>query len=105
MSGALTALALTERPEGLVLAVRAAPGASKERVVGVHGSALKIAVAAPPEKGKANARILAVLATALAISARDLTLLSGDTSRDKRILIVGLPRSELLARLARALGT
>lgn len=96
---------LAEQAGGFVLALRVAPGASRERLVGVHGTALKIAVQAPPERGKANARVLAVLAHALHISTRDVTLLSGDTSRDKRVLIAGLTRSELLARIASALGS
>ena len=105
MSGLLATLAIEDRQGGLAIALRVAPGASRERVVGIHGRALKVAVQAAPEKGKANARVLQVLATALGISTRDLTLLSGDTSRDKRILIAGLPRAQLLARLAELLDS
>ena len=97
-------LALQERDDGIAFAVRAAPGASRERVVGVHGEALKVAVAAPPEKGKANARLLAVLAQALGVPPRDLELLSGAGSRDKRVLVRGLPLAELRARLQALVG-
>jgi uncharacterized protein (TIGR00251 family) len=97
------ALALQPDGDALVLKVRAAPGASRERIVGIHGDALKVAVRAPPERGKANDGILALLAQALSIPTRDLALVSGDTSRDKRVRVAGLSRAELLARLRDAL--
>ena len=92
-------LATQAHADGLVVKVRAAPGASRERVVGLHADALKIAVQAPPEKGRANERIAAVLAAALGLPARDVELVSGPTSRDKRFLIRGHDRLDLEARL------
>ena len=50
---------------GAVIAVKAVAGASRDRVVGVLGDALKIATAAAPEKGKANRAIAATLTKAL----------------------------------------
>lgn len=94
-------LALEPRADGVVLKVRAAPGASRERVIGEHGDALKIAVQAPPEKGKANQAIAAVLAQALGLAARDIELVSGATARDKRFLVRRLAPDELRKRLAR----
>ena len=93
------ALRLESRGDQVVLAVRVTPGAARERIVGVHGDALKVAVAAPPEKGRANDRLLAVLAQALGLPARSLTLLSGATSRDKRVGVRGVDAADLRARL------
>jgi uncharacterized protein (TIGR00251 family) len=90
---------IEDRADGAVVKVRAAPGASRERVVGIHGDALKVAVAAAPEKGKANRRILEVIARELDVPARSLELVSGMTSRDKRVLVRGVTRAELIEKL------
>jgi uncharacterized protein YggU (UPF0235/DUF167 family) len=47
-------IAIVGHAEGLVLPVRAQPGARKAGVLGEHGDALKIAVTVPPEEGRAN---------------------------------------------------
>lgn len=91
---------ITQRPGGASLAVKASPGSARERVVGVLGDALKVAVSAAPEKGKANAAIAAVLAAALGVPPRDVQLLSGPTNPRKEFLVAGLNAEQLRARLA-----
>jgi len=86
--------------DSVVLRVRAAPGASRECVTGLHGDALKIAVTAPPEKGKANARIVAVLAETLGLSKAQVSLEKGAASRDKSFRLQGITAAEVLERLA-----
>lgn len=86
---------------GAVMKVRAAPSSSRERIVGAHGDALKVAVSAPPEKGKANERLLAVIAECLGLPARRLTLVSGMTSRDKVVRVEGLDAEGLRGLLRR----
>ncbi len=103
MSGA-DAVYLGETPQGTWLKVRAVPGASRDRVVGIHGDAVKVSVSAAPEKGKANKRILAVLAARLGLAGGDLQVVGGQTSRDKRVLVLGLSTTELRSRLAKVLG-
>jgi len=93
------ALALSPHEDGCAIRVRAQPGASRERIVGVHGDALKIAVSAPPERGRANQHIAAVLASALDVPTRAITLLSGATSRDKRFAVDGRTPEECRALL------
>ena len=83
----------------VTLKVRASPGASRDRIVGVLGDALKIAVSAAPEKGRANKRILRLLADALGLAPRDLAVVGGEASRDKRVRIAGLSSAELCERL------
>ena len=76
------------------------PGAQRTGVTGEHAGALRLAVAAPPEKGKANKVALRFLAKALNLSRTGLELAAGETSRDKVILCRGVSAGELEARLA-----
>ncbi len=93
---------LEEKGEALYIKVRAAPGAARNSVVGVHGDALKIAVSAAPERGKANRAICDVLAAALGLRASRVSLHSGETSRDKKVRVDGLSRAAAEARLSEA---
>jgi uncharacterized protein len=97
-------ITISDHAEGCVLPVRAQPGARKAGVLGEHAGALKVAVTAPPEDGRANKALLEVLREALVVKRSQVELLSGETSRDKRFLIRGLPRSELSARVAALVG-
>src|SRR5204863_3250004 len=81
---------LSPHAQGCVLPVRARPGARKEAVLGEHAGALRVAVTVAPERGKANAAIARVLADALGCRPSQVSLLSGETGRDKRFLIAGL---------------
>lgn len=90
---------VTPHAEGAVLMVRAQPGARKNAVVGEHAGALRVAVSAPPEKGKANAAIQDVLAEALGCKSSQIDLLSGETSRVKKFLVTGVTLDELRRRL------
>jgi uncharacterized protein (TIGR00251 family) len=82
--------ALRETPGGVLVKVRASPGASRERVAGLHGDALKIAVTAPPEKGKANDAIRRALARHLQLRDSQVSVSSGLTSREKWLRVEGL---------------
>ena len=95
---------LTPQPDGLVLPVRAQPGARKNAVTGEHVGALRVAVSAAPEKGKANAAIRAVLVDALGLKNSQVNLLSGETSRDKTFVVSGIEADELRRRIAEVLG-
>jgi uncharacterized protein (TIGR00251 family) len=97
-------ITLGEHAEGLVLPVRAQPGARKTGVLGEQAGALKVAVTAPPEDGRANKALLETLREVLRLKRSQLELLSGETSRDKRFLVRGLTRAELEARLAAVLA-
>lgn len=92
--------------DGVVLHLHIQPGAKKTEVVGLHGDALKIRLAAPPVDGKANAALLAFLAaklsprgTAPGAAKPVLSLISGDTSRSKRVRVEGLDSAAIAARL------
>lgn len=81
----------------VVLMLHIQPGARKTEVAGLHGDALKIRLAAPPVDGKANAALLAFLAKACSVPKSAVSLLSGETSRSKRVRIVGAEVSVLEA--------
>lgn len=80
-------------------AVKAVPGSSRDRVQGLLGTALKVQVAAPPERGKANARILEVLAAALGVPPAAVTLVAGHHAPQKRVEVRGLSAAQVLQRL------
>ncbi len=86
-----------ETPEGIVLFVRAQPGARKNEIVGKLADSLKVRVTAPPEKGKANEAIIELLAGRLGLKKSALRVVSGETSRDKKILIQCVSHSVLMS--------
>jgi uncharacterized protein (TIGR00251 family) len=92
---------ILEHKEGSILPVRAQPGARKSAVIGEHAGALKVAVTALPEDGRANKALIETLAAALGIKRSQIELLSGPTSREKRFLIRGVQASTLVAALGR----
>ena len=85
--------------DGVTLRLHIQPGAKKTEVVGLHGEALKIRLAAPPVDGKANACLLAFIAERLEVAKSAVSLLSGDTSRAKRVHVSGVSDAEAKARL------
>jgi uncharacterized protein len=93
---------LTDHAEGCVLPVRAQPNAKRTGVVGERNGALKVAVTAPPEDGRANAALVEALRDALGLKRSQVELLAGQTSRDKRFLI-RLPAAEVREKLRQVL--
>ena len=73
----------------LVICVHAQPGAKRTEVAGLHGDALKIRVAAPALEDRANEALIAFIAEKLGIPKRDVTLVSGAKSREKRFAVRG----------------
>lgn len=83
------------------LAVKVVPGASREGVAGWLGASLKVRVAAPPERGRANAAVMALLAEALDVPKESVRIVSGHGSARKLVEIDGLSESEVRTRLAK----
>jgi uncharacterized protein len=75
---------------GVRLRIHVQPNASKNQIVGLHGEALKIKVAAPPEDGRANAELCEFLAETLAIAKSRVTVVSGLSSRAKQLEIANI---------------
>jgi uncharacterized protein (TIGR00251 family) len=81
------------------LRVRVVPGARASRLVGRHGDAWKVQVAAPAERGAANDAVLRLVADLLAVRRADVALVSGHGSREKIVELAGLTVDEAERRL------
>lgn len=77
------------------LHVKAVPGASRDEIAGPFGSRLKIKVSAPPEGGKANKAIIALLARELGARKHAISLESGQTNPEKTFRIEGVSPAQL----------
>ena len=98
-------LPLTQRADGVAIAVRLTPRAAADRIRGLARNAagapvLLVSVTAVPEKGKANAALIRLLAKAWSVPKTSLTVISGASDRNKVILASGDP-----ARLTERIGT
>jgi len=92
-----------DSPEGIVLRIHVQPGAGRSAVVGRHGDALKVRVAAPPVEGRANDAARTLLADALGVPQDDVELTGGQSSRAKRFRLKGIDAEEGEKRLRMAL--
>lgn len=88
--------------DGLMLPVKVVPGASRTRILGEWDGRLRIAVAAPPERGKANEALIAYLAKRLGLRKRQVSVATGAASAVKTINIEGVKLEEVLRALVGA---
>jgi uncharacterized protein (TIGR00251 family) len=95
---------VAKHPEGALLAVRAQPGAKRNAVIGEVGGALKVAVSAPPEDGRANAALVEILSEWLGVKRSQVQIAAGKTNRNKSFLIRGVTPEELRASVAAKLA-
>lgn len=75
---------------GCIIEIHAQPQAKKNEVVGLHNDRLKVKIKSPPVEGKANECLIEFLADLLNVSRSSVTLLSGETSRQKKLHVRGL---------------
>lgn len=95
------------RPDGddaVVLDVHVQPAAGRSAVVGRHGTALKVRVAAAPEGGRANEACAELLGETFALKKAQVELVSGPTSRAKRFKLSGLDLDTFRTQLERAVA-
>jgi uncharacterized protein len=88
-------------PDGVLIDVRVIPRASRSAIAGTRGGALLVRLAAPPVEGAANAELIEVIAKALEVPKRSVTLVAGERSRQKRVKVTGITPREVADRLAR----
>jgi uncharacterized protein (TIGR00251 family) len=81
------------------LEIRVIPRAGRSGFAGLRDNALLVRLAAAPVDGAANDELIALLAKALEVPRRDITIVSGERSRSKRVRIAGVDREQALAKL------
>lgn len=80
--------------------VRVQPRASRSEIVGEYNGAIKIRLTAPPVDGAANDALVELLARALAVAPRNVSIVSGASSRTKTVIVAGVD----VAAVERLLG-
>ena len=78
---------LSQDPRGVILRLYVQPGSRQSAVIGLHNDRLKVAVTEPPDRGRANAAVIRLIADTFKIARTDMQLLRGDVSRRKDLLI------------------
>jgi uncharacterized protein len=86
------------------LRLRVSPGAASSEIVGRHGDAWKVRIAAHPDSGKANQALLELLAATLEVPRDRIEIVAGLGSRDKTIVVDGPNEAELEARMSALAG-
>ncbi len=80
----------TDGSAGVLLSIKAVPGAKRDEVVGILGDRLKVRIIAPPEGGKANDAIRELLAQELGVRVRDVEVVRGHTNAEKTVRVSGI---------------
>ena len=91
---------MSQQPQpATVLKVRVQPRASRSQVLGYDGQTVRVRVTAPPEDGKANDAVVALLAEALGVPRSRVRILRGHAARNKLVSVEGLTPDEAAQRL------
>ena len=93
----MLAMSISRREIRILLRVQ--PDASRNEVVGFTGEVLRVRIAAPPVRDKANKELIAFLSQILGVSKGALTIIQGHTSKNKVIAIDGLSQEQIMKRL------
>jgi uncharacterized protein len=92
-------MAQQSRPSASIK-VRVQPKASRNQILGYQGDRLRVRVTAPPEGGRANEAIIALLVEALSIAKSRVKIVRGHASRERLVVVESLGREEAQHRLA-----
>lgn len=95
---------LSEGKDGIFLRLYIQPRSSKNEIIGIHGTALKIRLTSPPVEGAANSACIEFIADILGIRKNQIEIASGQKSRAKHIRIKGSLFEEVKARLLKSLS-
>ena len=95
----MSELELQENGDTVLFVAKIVPGSSRTAVVGLLDGMVKVKVAAPPEKGKANQCLIAFLARQLGMKKNAIGIVAGQTSPVKHVQIVGISSGMLLEKL------
>lgn len=97
-------VALRAVQDGVEFSLKVTPNASRNKIAGVWNEALRIAVAAPPEDGKANREVERFLASELGVKRQSVSIVSGHTASQKRVRVSGVDVETLSKKLETALA-
>jgi uncharacterized protein (TIGR00251 family) len=86
-------------PDGVIIRVYVTPRSSVNKIVGEHNGSIKIALTSPPVDGAANRALVEFLAKVLRVPKAAVTLVSGETSRNKSVAVSGISAAEAKQRL------
>jgi uncharacterized protein len=86
---------------GVLIDVRVIPRAKRSGVDGERGGAVLVRLQSPPLDGAANSELVDVLAAALGVTRRVVTIVAGERSRQKRVKVIGMDPATAAARLER----
>jgi uncharacterized protein (TIGR00251 family) len=88
-------LNISESNGSISFSIRVIPRSSKSEIVGEHDSALKIKLKSPPVEGAANEELIVFLSKLLNTPRSNIEILSGRSSRSKRIRVTGLTKRDI----------
>ena len=97
-------IGIRDTPAGATFALRVHPRARKNAITGATGDALKLAITAPPVEGKANQACIEFLAEFLNVPRSSVTIVAGQTSRNKVVRIAGCTAAQVEERLRAIIG-
>lgn len=90
---------ITATNDGTIINIRLIPRASTNKVVGILDDAVKIRLQAPPIEGKANKALIKFLSKNLKVPASHIRIISGETNRNKRVLVTDISRNSVSEKL------
>jgi uncharacterized protein (TIGR00251 family) len=96
---------ITETPAGVIIDVRVIPRAGKSGIAGTRAGALLVRLNAAPVEGAANAELIDVIARALGVPKRSVTIVAGERSRQKRVGVAGVSAAQVETCAARVGGS
>lgn len=95
---------VSEKDGAVIFSVKVVPRASKTELVGEHGGALKIRIAAPPVEGAANEELIKFLAKTFGVAKSAIEIVAGEQGRRKTVRVLGVSRDEMLETCLRSFG-
>ncbi len=94
---------LRDHAEGVVVALQVQPRSSRNQLMGVQDGKLKVKLTSPPVEGAANKACCAFVAKLIGVAKSRVVIVSGETSRQKRVLIKGISPVEAQSAITLAL--
>ena len=95
----LSALHTEQSGDDVLIWIKAVPGASCDEIAGIIGDRLKVRISAAPEAGKANKAICKLLASALGVKVKQVSIESGQSNPEKIVRLVGIPHTDVMKKL------